>query len=362
MHVLVLGGTGAMGEPLVRMLAERGDEVYVTSRRKREDNGNVHYIQGDAHDLSFIKQELSKNYDAIVDFMIYSTDDFRDRSKLYLQSTEQYMFLSSARVYAESKEPITENSPRLLDVCKDEEYLKTDEYALAKARSENILFDSDGGNWTIIRPYITYNVERLQLGAIEKDVWLYRALNSRSVPLPQDVAKHQTTMTYGGDVAQAIGTLVGNKRAYGEVFNLTGMQHMKWSDVWKIYSKVLQEYTGIKSKLYQPDDSSGIWKVMGNEYQVRYDRMFDRTFDNSKLLSICPDLNFVTMEEGLTMCLHNFIEKPTWNSIFGCGAEAYLNRQTGEKMKLSELGSIATKLRYLGYRWMPGIVNILKQR
>lgn len=362
MRVLVLGGTGAMGKPLIEMLSERGEEVFITSRRDYESKGNIHYIRGDAHDSYFIQKELSKKYDAIVDFMIYSTEEFRARSKIYLGSTDQYIFLSSARVYADSKDPITEKSPRLLDVCKDIGYLKTDEYALAKARSENILFDSNGDNWTIIRPYITYNVERLQLGAIEKDVWLYRALNSRSVPLPQDVAQHQTTMTYGGDVAQAIDALVGNKRAYGEVFNLTGTQHMKWSDVWEIYSRVLVEYAGIKLKLYQPDDSSGIWKVMGNEYQVCYDRMFDRIFDNSKLLSICPDLNFVTMEEGLTMCLHNFIEKPTWNSVFGCGAEAYLNKQTGEKMKLSELGGIATKFRYLGYRWVPGIMNTLKGR
>ena len=156
--------------------------------------------------------------------------------------------------------------------------------------------------------------------------------------------------------------LVGNKRAYGEVLNLTGTQHMEWWEVWKIYSRVLQEHAGITSKLYQPEDSSGICKVMENEYQVRYDRLFDRTFDNSKLLSICPDLSFVSMEEGLTMCLRKFIKKPSWKGTFGCGVEAYLNRQTGEKTKLSELDSIATKLRYLGYRWMPGIVNILKGR
>ena len=98
-------------------------------------------------------------------------------------------------VYADSKTLITEESPRLLDVCKDRSYLKTDEYALAKAREENILLESMQKNWTIIRPYITYNVERLQLGAIEKDIWLHRALHDRSIPLPKDVATHQTTMT-----------------------------------------------------------------------------------------------------------------------------------------------------------------------
>ena len=73
-------------------------------------------------------------------------------------------------MYADST-PITEETPRLLDVCKDADYLKTDEYALAKAREENILFCSGKKKRTIIHPYITYNTERLQLGAIEKDIW-----------------------------------------------------------------------------------------------------------------------------------------------------------------------------------------------
>lgn len=50
--------------------------------------------------------------------------------------------MSSSRVYADSQTPITENSPRLLDVYKEEEYLKTDEYALSKARQEDILHRS----------------------------------------------------------------------------------------------------------------------------------------------------------------------------------------------------------------------------
>ena len=40
--------------------------------------------------------------------------------------------------------------------------------ALQKAREENLLLKSDSRNWTIIRPYITYYDERLQLGVFEK--------------------------------------------------------------------------------------------------------------------------------------------------------------------------------------------------
>lgn len=79
--------------------------------------------------------------------------------------------MSSARVYARSADrQITESSSRLLDICDDEEYLRTDDYALTKARQENMLFCAKTQNWTIIRPYITFSEIRLQLGVFEKRI------------------------------------------------------------------------------------------------------------------------------------------------------------------------------------------------
>ena len=361
MRVLLLGGTGAMGLPLIKILSNRGDQVFVTSRAEHRSTKNIHYLRGNAHDENFLSEILKQKYDTIVDFMVYSSNEFISKVNKLLESTNQYIFTSSSRVYAESRIPITERSARLLDVSTDTGFLATDEYSLAKARQENVLFSSGSVNWTIIRPYITYNVERLQLGTLEKNIWLYRALNNRTVPLPKDVAYHYTTMTFGDDVAQAIAALIGNKMSYGEVFNLTGTQYMRWLDVWRIYNSVLQE-TGITVELYQPDNSSGIWQIIGNEYQVRYDRMYDRLFDNSKLLSICPNLVFIPMEKGIAKCIRQFIKNPRWSGPFGCRLEAYLNSQTREKLNLSELTGITTKLRYLGYMWFPGILNKLNCR
>lgn len=53
--------------------------------------------------------------------------------------------------------------------------LSIDEYAITKAHQENLLINSKNKNWTIIRPYITYSEQRLQLGTFEKEDWLYRA-------------------------------------------------------------------------------------------------------------------------------------------------------------------------------------------
>lgn len=364
MRVLVLGGTGAMGEPLVRMLGERGDEVYVTSRRKRDDKENVHYIQGDAHDLSFIKQELGKNYDAIVDFLIYRSEAFRERAEFYLNSTGQYMFLSSARVYAESKEPITENSPRLLDVCKDEDYLKTDEYALAKARSENVLFESVYKNWTIIRPYITYNTKRLQLGGLELETWLTAALYGGLLVLPKDVGIHQTTMTHGDDVARAMVALIGNSNAQGETFHITGIDHMKWRDVAGIYREVLEERTRHRVEIYETESSGDLSVVMGNTTQIKYDRAYDRVFDNTKLLGACGKaLGFTTMDDGLKQCLSEYLNLPinqrsnTYNPRF----YVWLDKSTGRKCSSRYFKRSKDKLKYLGYYYSPQLMETLKK-
>ncbi len=52
MKILILGGTGAMGEHLVRLLEEDGtaDEICVTSRGERESCGRVRYLRGNAHE------------------------------------------------------------------------------------------------------------------------------------------------------------------------------------------------------------------------------------------------------------------------------------------------------------------------
>lgn len=109
MKILVLGGTGAMGIHLIKLLVNNGVEVFVTTRRQVMSHGAIRYIQGNARNLDFLKGLLSEHWDAIVDFMSYSTEEFRNRVSLLLNVTEQYLFLSSSRVYANSEIPIRED-------------------------------------------------------------------------------------------------------------------------------------------------------------------------------------------------------------------------------------------------------------
>lgn len=353
MKILVLGGTGAMGVDLVKILARRGDEVTVTSRSERKSEfENVKYIQGNAHDTAFLKALLNEGFDAIVDFMVYNTEEFKVRRDLLLNATHQYLFLSSSRVYADSKRSITEDSPRLLDLTADSEYLKTDEYSLTKARQENLLRESGKRNWTIIRPYITYSNQRLQLGAYEKELWIFRALNDRTILFPKGIAEKYTTMTYGEDVAKGISKLIGNENAMGEAFHITTDTAIKWDDVLAIYKKVFKDAMGWDMKVRYTDDPRPIYEVIGNKYQVIYDRLFDRRFNNEKFLTAVGECEFLPPESGLEKCLREFLRAPEFREIMP-KIQAYMDREKGERTPLIQFKGMKDKVKYIVGRYTP---------
>lgn len=342
-----------MGVDLVEILGERGENVAVTSRSERTSEfNNVRYVKGDAHDTTFLQSLLVEKYDAIVDFMVYNTEEFKLRRDLLLGATNQYIFLSSSRVYANSKTPITEDSPRLLDVTTNDEYLKTDEYALTKARQENLLRESGKTNWTIIRPYITYSNQRLQLGVYEKELWLYRALHDKTIVFPKAIADKYTTMTLGEDVARGIAQLIGNGKALGEAFHIATDQAIKWDDVLAVYRRVFKKVSGKEIKINYADDPKSVYEAMGNKYQVIYDRLFDRIFDNSKLKSVVGEIPFTAPEIGPERCLRELLGEPKFRTV-SVKAQAWMDKEMKERTALNQFSGITNKIKYLVGRYTP---------
>lgn len=309
MKILVLGGTGAMGKPVVKILGARGHRVDVTTRKARNDEGdNIHYVVGNAHDMAFLENILNEKYDAILDFMVYKPEEFRDRYIKFLENTSQYVFLSSARVYADSPDAlIEESSKRLLDISKDQEFLQTNEYSLAKAREENLLLKSDSRNWTIIRPYITYYDERLQLGVFEKETWLRRALAGKKIVFSRNIAEKYTTLTYGYDVALRIADLIGNPKAVGQVYQIATGKYIKWKDVLAVYLDTLEKELGKRPEVFMTEQCDPFTEK-NNQYQVHCDREYNRKFSDAKIQQDTKETEpFMPAEKGLKMCLQNFL-------------------------------------------------------
>lgn len=300
--VLVLGGTGAMGVYVVPELLRMGYKVDVFSLDEvKSDNPNLTYITGNARDEAAMEEIFSRGYDGIVDFMIYSSKLFAHRLPMLLGHTDHYIYLSSYRVYANEEHPITETSPRLLDVSKDEEMLATDTYALAKAREEDILSASEYKNWTAIRPAITFSKRRFQLVTLEADLILRRAALGKTVLLPKEAENVQATMTWAGDVAKMICRLLFNKAALCERFSVCTAEHNTWGTIAGYY----KELVGMKIAWIPREDFLRLVdpeKPMRDpRWQLDYDRLYDRIMDNSKVLRVTglKQSDFSTVKDAL---------------------------------------------------------------
>ncbi len=298
--VLVLGATGAMGQYLVPELLELGYEVdAVTLDNVTSDCKNLRYLVCNAKEKSVLAELLKTKYDGVVDFMAYKTQEFEEVYRLFLDNTKHYLFLSSCRVFANDP-PITEKSARLLDVSKDEVFLATDDYALAKAKQENILRNSAYSNWTIVRPATTYSRGRFQLVTLEAQTVIYRMHAGKTIVLPEPAMPCQATLSWGGDVAKMLAKLLFNEKAYREDYNVATAEHHSWQEIAEIYNEICP----FKYITVSVDDYLNIIAPGANyaKYQLIYARMFERITDNTKVLEHTgmKQSELMGLKDGLT--------------------------------------------------------------
>lgn len=302
---LLIGGTGALGHYLTPALLKMGYKVDVVSLESMiSNNPNLRYIEANAKKIDVLKELLKNEYNVIVDFLIYrSPEEFANYYKLYLENTDHYVFLSSYRVYS-GETPITELSPRLLDVTTDQTLLNSGDYCIYKAQQEDMLRSSGHKNWTILRPAITYSYRRYQLVTLEADVFVYRMLRGKTVVVPDVALGKFATMSWAGDFGTAVSRLILNPMAMGQVYTVSTSENNTWEKIADIYKKV----GGLKLVVTDTENylnilgASDIGKQLVKQ-QLVYDRYFDRIVDNTKLLNATgmKQSDFMPLSKGLPM-------------------------------------------------------------
>lgn len=351
--VLLLGGTGAIGKALInQLLLDDQIKLFVTSRQSLQPSSRITYLKGNAHDTDFLHGVLAEHYDAIIDFMYYPhVEEFERHISMFLASTRQYVFLSSSRVYANSDNPISEQSERLLNCVSDDAYLSSSDYALTKAREEDVLLKHDLKNWTIVRPYITFGENRFQLGCMEKEGWLYRALQGRSIVFSQDIINKYTAMTSGNEVASAIATLLNKNEAMGQIFQIASSKSIRWSDILAVYLQVIEKIKGFIPKVVYTEKDLYL-SIPHTKWQVCYDRIYDRQFSSNKIETLLGYPLGRNMQEELIEALGKFVQHPSFRSI-DWGLEGLRDKEAKEHTPLSEIPNNKLRVVYLMYRYLP---------
>ncbi|MDB4080368.1 NAD(P)H-binding protein [Amylibacter sp.] len=346
--LLILGGTGSIGLGLRKKASQNTDfDITFTSRSiKNEPLQKETLVVGNAKDPEFLARLLeSENWDIVLDLMVYKTNQFQKVLNRLLDNTNLYIFVSSARVYQPTSELINEKSKRLLDVSSDAKYLSTKEYALEKSRQENLLIENKRTNWTIIRPYITFNHNRLQLGAYEKEEWLYRALAGKKIPFPLELLNLHTTMTSADEVAYILYELLNSKDIKMETFNLVNPKSLTWSNILKIYEKVFREATqfDLPVLLLPARDLHGCHR---GKYQLTMDRLHNRRFQTEKIGTFCGNINYSEPSEQLELKFKAFLNFPSFGDI-SAKHEGSKDRVTQHPWSIKSLSGMKAKIKYI---------------
>lgn len=299
MKVLFIGGTGTISMAITRLLAERGDELYLLNRGSRNYGlpENVRIINCDINNEKEAAEKLAgMEFDCVGEFIGFVPAQLERDFRLFAGKTKQFIYISSASAYRKPMQGyvITEETPL------ENPYW---EYSRNKKACEEYLFEryrNDGFPVTIVRPSHTYDERSVPLGVHGKNgSWqvVKRIREGKPVIIHGD-GSSLWTITHNSDFAKAYAGLIGNPAAIGETFHITTDESVSWNEIYGYIADAL----GVKLKPYYI--SSETLAALGPEYDFTGSLIGDKAcsvvFDNSKVKKLVPDFRAtVTAREGI---------------------------------------------------------------
>ena len=297
-RVLLIAGGGTLGTYASEALLERGYTVDVLCpEEKTSENKNLTFYREYASPEVLRRLFSEKVYDGIIDFLHYhSVDEYKPYHKLLSENTEQLIFLSSYRVYADKQHPITESAPLLADVIRDDEaFLTTEDYAMPKTRCEAYLREeSEAKNFTIVRPVISSSERRFDVVTVSGHEVLTAAAEGRTVLLPKAAQNLTAGLDWAGNSGRLIADLLFREGVLGETYTVSSAQNLTWGEV-------AEMYTSLVGTKFEWVDTEDYVKTGHGGYILFYDRLYDRAIDNRKILKATGHApgDFVPIEEGI---------------------------------------------------------------
>ncbi|GAA2632661.1 SDR family oxidoreductase [Dactylosporangium fulvum] len=282
MRVLFIGGSGIISSASSRLAVERGIELYVLNRgsstqRPLPDGAEV--LRADIRDPQSVRAALGDlTFDAVVDWVAFTTDHVAADVELFEGRTGQYVFISSASAYQTppARLPVVESSPLRNPFW---------QYSRDKIACEDLLvraYRERGFPATIVRPSHTYDRTLVPFDG----GWTVpgRMRQGKEIVVHGD-GTSLWTLTHHEDFAKAFVPLLGHPRAVGDVFHITGDDVLTWNQI----AEHLAAALGVEARIvHVPSDAIAAadpdWGA-----GLLGDKAHSMVFDNSKVRELVPD-------------------------------------------------------------------------
>lgn len=299
--VLLIGGGGTLGTYTAEELLKQGCKVDIICLEDNvSNNENLTFFKARA-DLEYLTDFLSERYyDGIVNFIHYtSVEAYKPVHKLLTDKTAQLIFLSSYRVYADEQHPLTETAPQLYDIVTEERFLNTEDYAVPKSKNEHFMrYESGTSNWTVVRPVISFSARRFDVVTESGKSIIERAKAGVPIKLPAKTKNLTAGLDWAGNSGKLIANLLFKEHTLGEAYTVSTAQNLTWGEVANMYTELIgAEFEWVSTEEYLETRED----LKKNPWILKYDRLFDRYIDNSKILSatgLTSD-DFVPVREGI---------------------------------------------------------------
>ena len=309
MKILFIGGTGTISMAITRLLAERGEEVYLLNRgnRNAELPQGVRVIQCDINDGAAVREKLGDmRFDAVGEFIGFVPAQAERDYNLFRDITKQYIYISSASAYQKplSDYRITESTPLSNPHWQySRDKIACEEYLMKQYRE-------NGFPVTIVRPSHTYDERSVPLGVHgDKGSWqvLKRMIDGKPVIIHGD-GTSLWTVTHNSDFAKAYAGLIGNIHAIGEAYHITSDESVTWNQIYAIIADEL----GVELKaVHVPSEFLASVSNYDFEGGLIGDKANTVVFDNSKIKRAVPDFTAtVRADQGIRQTVRNVLQHP----------------------------------------------------
>jgi nucleoside-diphosphate-sugar epimerase len=283
MKILFLGGTGNISAECAALLHQRGHEVTVLNRGRSPAPPGLRVLQADRKDPAAMRAALDGvELEVVVNFLGYELSDVELDFQLFNGPVRQYVFISSATVYARptAKLPLSEEMP-LGNAWWD--------YGRKKVACEQWLRQRwEQGRFpvTVVRPSHTYS-RRWVPNAVSSSSYTFAARLEQGKPVfVHDDGQTPWTLTASADFALGLAGLLGRSDTLGEAFHITSDEVLDWN---RIYAQIADALGAPPPQIVKVPADFICQVVPRLTGTLKGDKAHPGVFDNSKIKRFVPE-------------------------------------------------------------------------
>lgn len=312
MKLLIIGGTGVLSTAVVNEALNNNIAVTIINRGHRSHliPKKVRLLKADIRDEKRVLTLLNgETFDAVIDFICFNEEQIAYSLRLFGSYVAQYIFISTTCVYnTENGGVLNEDSAKILSVWDySVNKWKAEEYLRKRATEQGIPF-------TIIRPCVTYDNTRIPYGIVPPYGYhwtiIERIFHNKPI-ITWDGGRARWNIMRVEDFAVGVIGLIGNPKAIGEAYNISGDESYTWKEILDTTGKLL-------------DKNIVTFDISSDEYATKYPaklgeikaRALNAEIDNKKIKELIPAFKSrIGLKEGLSMTLEYYKKNGYINGI-----------------------------------------------